>query len=172
MMVFVLVLASTSSIVYAGCRGKGGCGGGSSSTPLSDFEKQALNRALDEERMAKAIYKKVVEIFGNISPFPQIIKDEQCHVSRVANMLSKYGLPIPPDRWAGNVDFGFTSNQQACEVGAQAERDNAAFYDATLSQISHNDITSTFTMLRDVSLYRHLPAFLNGAAIYSAGGEQ
>lgn len=154
--------------------GKGGCGGGgggSSIVPLSEFEKQALTRAIDEERMAKAIYEKVVETFGPISPFPWIIKDEQCHINRVARLLTKYGLPIPPDRWAGNVALEFTSKQQACEVGAQAEFDNAAFYDTMIPQVSHDDIASAFSMLRDVSRYKHLPDFQNWAAIYASLGE-
>lgn len=175
---FLFVILSITivdiNIAYAGggCGGGGGKGGcGSSTAPLSEFEKQALNSAIDEERMAKAIYEKVVETFGPISPFSWIIGDEQCHINRVARLLTKYGLPIPPDRWAGNVLLEFTSKQQACEVGAQAEFDNAAFYDTMIPQVSHDDIASAFSMLRDVSRYKHLPAFQNWAAIYASLGE-
>lgn len=172
--IMISIMLTNVSFVYArgGC-GSGGCGYGGdySVVSLSDFEKEALNQAILEEYMAKAIYEKVVTTFGSISPFTWIIRDEQCHINRVANLLTKYGLPIPKDTWSGNINSEFESKQQACEVGAQAEFNNAAFYDTMISQISHDDIISSFGMLRDVSRYKHLLAFEDWAIIYATGGE-
>jgi len=152
--------------------GGGGCGGGGSGTvPLSEYEKQSLYVAIDEEYKAKAIYQKVVYTFGSIEPFSWIIRDEQCHVNWVANLLTRYGLPVPPDNWSGNIALEFASKQQACEIGAQAEFDNAAVYDTMIPKVSHDDIASVFARLRDVSRYRHLPAFQNWANIYASSGE-
>ena len=153
-----------------GCGGSGG-GGGGSATPLSDYEKQALNRAIDEEYYAKAVYEKVMNTFGPISPFNWIARDEQMHVNWVAKLLVKYGLPVPIDRWSGTIALEFTSKQQACLVGAEAESYNAGVYDEMIPQISHDDILSTFTKLGDVSRYRHLPAFQEWADIYESLGE-
>jgi len=166
-----LISQGVASTMAGGCGG-GGCGGGSnggtSSAPLSDYEKQALNIAIDEEYKAKATYMKVIATFGPISPFPCIANCEQKHINAVASLLTKYGLPIPQDPWTGHITIEFTSKQQACEVGAQAEIDNAAVYDQMIPQIAHSDIISTFSMLRDVSRYKHLPAFQNWAAIYAS----
>lgn len=177
MVIFTLSMVALTTEAYGGgcgCGGGGGgggCGGGGSTTPLSDYEKQALNRAIDEEYFAKAVYQKVVSTFGSISPFTWIIKYEQMHINWVKNLLAKYGLPVPSDRWSGNIAIEFTSKQQACEIGAQAEFNNAAVYDSMIPQVSHTDIISTFSKLRDVSRYRHLPAFQEWAAIYAAEGE-
>jgi hypothetical protein len=68
----------------------GGCGGGGgwnenpTIEPLSVYEKQALNTAIDEEYYAKAVYLKVMDTFGPIDPFPWIARDEQMHVNWVA----------------------------------------------------------------------------------------
>lgn len=174
-MALTLTLVSVVTQSYGiGCGGSGGggCpGGGGYTTPLSDYEKQALNTAINEEYKAKAIYQKVIDTFGPISPFYWIIRDEQKHIKWLANLHAKYVLPVPSDSWSGKITQEFTSKQQACGVGAQAEFDNAAVYDQMIPQISHTDIISTFTMLRDVSRNRHLPAFQEWAAIYGVGGE-
>lgn len=148
-----------------GCGGGGGGrGGGGTLVPLSDFEEQALLTAIDEEYYAKAVYQKVTDTFGPISPFTWVIRDEQMHVNWAANLLRKYGIPIPQDRWTGNITLEFTSKQQACQVGADAEIYNASVYDEMLPQITHSDLISSFGRLRDVSRYRHLPAFEQCAA--------
>jgi len=168
------MVAMTTEGFGRGCGGGGGggCGGGrSSSTTLADYEKQALHVAVDEEYKAKAIYHKVIDTFGPISPFYWIVGEEQMHVNWLVNLHTKYGLQIPADSWSGNVTLEFASKQQACEIGAQAEFDNAAVYDQMIPQITHTDIISTFSKLRDMSRYRHLPAFQEWAAIYAAGGE-
>jgi len=177
-LVFTLIIVSVTADVYGGgCGGGGGgcggggCSGGGSTTPLSNYEKQALNIAIDEEYKAKAIYREVIDTFGSISPFSWIVRDEQKHINMIANLLVKYGLPVPSDPWSGNVGLEFATKQQACDVGAQAEFDNAAVYDQMIPQVSHTDIISAFGMLRDVSRYRHLPAFQQWAAIYAASGE-
>jgi len=169
-MALTLTIVSVTAEAYGKCCG-GGCGGGGTTVPLSDYEKQALNIAIDEEYKAKAIYQKVTATFGAISPFSTIVRDEQMHINWLANLHAKYGLTIPSDSWSGNVIQEFSSKQQACEIGAQAEFDNAAVYDQMIPQVSHSDIISTFTKLRDVSRYRHLPAFQEWAAIYGALGE-
>jgi len=155
----------------SGCGGGCGGGGGQPTTPLSEYEIQALNTAIDEEYFAKAVYEKVMATFGPISPFDWITKDEQMHINWVAKLLVKYGHPVPADRWSGKIDLEFISKQQACQIGAQAEFGNAAIYDKMVSRITHGDIISTFGKLRDVSRYRHLPAFQEWAAIYGAAGE-
>jgi len=170
----VMVLTLSMILVTAEAYGRGcgcGCGGGESTTPLSDYEKQALYTAIDEEYKAKAIYEKVIGTFGSISPFTWIAREEQMHANWVAKLLAKYGLPVPADPWSGNVAQEFTSKQQACKIGAEAEFDNAAIYDQMIQHISHTDIISTFSKLRDVSRYKHLPAFQEWAETYEALGQ-
>ena len=173
----VVVSAYATGLVYGGGCGSGGggcgggCNGGSTTQPLSEYEKQALSIAINEEYKARAIYREVLDQFSPIDPFTWILRDEQMHVNWLANLHAKYGLKVPQDQWSGNVALDLDSKQQACELGAQAETDNAAAYDDMLPQITHSDIASTFTKLRDVSQYRHLPAFQRWADIYESIGE-
>lgn len=182
LVVVLCVVLAASPVMAGGPGGGGGCGGGCGGggcggggggqvAPLSEFEKQALNIAIDEEYYARAVYQKVIDTFGSIGPFYWIIRDERMHINWVANLLAKYGLPIPPDRWSGNIDLEFTSKEQACLVGVDAEAYNAGVYDSMIPQVTHTDIISVFGKLRDVSRYRHLPAFQQWAATYGAAGQ-
>jgi len=154
-----------------GGHGGGGSGGGGSGGTLSDFEKQALLQAIDEEYYAKAVYQKVIDIFGSIQPFYRIRNQEQGHINMIKNLLISYNLPVPSDDWAGNINMEFPTKHYACEVGADAEYYNAEVYDTLLLGVDNEDIIWTFEHLRDVSRYNHLPSFLSWSDYYESIGE-
>lgn len=125
---------------------------------ISDAEIEALNLTINDEYRAKAIYRKVLDKFGEVKPFLNIINSEQSHIDELKTIYEKYNLTIPEDEWYDKVPE-FDSVQEACQAGVQAEIDNAALYDRLFAQVDNQDITAVFTSLRDASEYNHLPAF-------------
>jgi rubrerythrin len=73
-------------------------------------------------------------------------------------LFTKYGLTIPPDTFASNVNAPDTI-QAACEAGVEGEIANVAMYDQFLSFVQQPDLRAAFTQLRHVSQNNHLRAF-------------
>jgi hypothetical protein len=120
--------------------------------------QQALIDAIQDEYKARALYQKVMEKFGAIRPFSNIIKAEEQHIAELKPLFEKYELDIPQDEWYEKVPE-FATVQEACEAGVKAEIENAEMYDEFFTFVKEQDITDTFTRLRDASQDKHLPAF-------------
>lgn len=125
---------------------------------VSESEKEALDITLNDEYKARATYKKVIEKFGEVRPFSNIINAETSHADELIRLYEKYGLDIPDDDWYDKVPE-FDSVEAACEAGVQAEIENADLYDEQFSKVDNQDIIAVFTALRDASRIKHLPAF-------------
>jgi len=125
---------------------------------VSPQEIEALNTALDDEYKAHATYAKVIEDFGQVNPFANIINAEKTHIAELLEIYAKYNLEPIEDRWLGNIG-SYSSIGQACQVGVEAEIANADLYDGLFSKVDNQDITAVFTSLRDASREKHLPAF-------------
>ena len=125
---------------------------------ISESEIEALSMAINDEYKARATYKKVIEKFGEVRPFSNIINSEENHISELKKLYNKYGLDIPADEWYDKVPE-FDSVEEACQAGVQAEVENAALYDELFSKADNQDIIIVFTLLRDASENNHLPAF-------------
>ncbi len=125
---------------------------------LDERTQQALIDAITDEYKAKATYQKVIDTFGEIRPFTNIIKAEQQHIEFLLPLFKKYGVEAPKDEWADKIP-DFASVKDACETGVQAEIENAKMYDEFFSFVQEQDILDVFTHLRDASQEKHLPAF-------------
>lgn len=159
---FVLLLA-----VGAVASAQGGPGGSSGNrngaglptTPLTATEIEALNRVLQDEYHAGAVYDQVIADLDETAPFVQIREAEARHADAVERLFSRYNLQLPENQWA-ETDFPtFESLQAACAIGAEAERANADLYDWALANTAKRDLTNVFTNLKTASLESHLPAF-------------
>ena len=140
--------------------GGGGGGGGTSTAPLSDLEKAALNAAIHEEYFARNSYLAVIAEFGDIRPFSNIAGSEQNHVNAVGNLLAKYGLPVPVDTdLPAGAPSWWPTVRDACAHGVWIEKDDIKLYDNLLPDITHGDIIQVFNNLRSASKNNHLPAF-------------
>ena len=128
------------------------------STELSQSEVEALEMALDDEYKAWSTYQAVIDKFGDVRPFANIIGAEESHIAALKTLFERYGLDVPENEWVGNVPEFDTVND-ACHGGVDAEIENAALYDELFSMIEHEDILEGFHNLRDASLEQHLPAF-------------
>jgi hypothetical protein len=134
------------------------CAQGSTATPLTETEKEALLLALDDEYHAWAIYAQVIADFGRIAPFTRIQASEEQHIAALVRLFGRYQLPIPPNPWIGQVE-SIPSVRDACAAGVAAEDASAALYDRLFAATDRNDILRVFQRLHDTSLNNHLPAF-------------
>jgi hypothetical protein len=125
---------------------------------LSAAEQADLIAALDDEYQARATYAQVIEDFGDVRPFSNIVEAEDRHAHALINIFERYGLAVPPDTWPGRVPR-FASLHAACEAGVAAEIANAALYDRVLAGTTRLDILTVYRNLQEASQQRHLPAF-------------
>jgi len=125
---------------------------------LSPDEQWALNEALQDEYKARAAYARVIETFGEVRPFSNIIHAESRHIGALVDLYNHYGLSVPEDTWSDRAPV-FSSLEEACAAAVQAELDNAALYDEIADKVSNPDLLHAFAALQDASVSRHLPAF-------------
>lgn len=126
--------------------------------PLDEKTQHALIAAINDEYRAKALYQKVIEQFGDVRPFSNIIQAEQHHIEELLPLFKKYGIDVPQERELENAPT-FSTLQAACEVGVTAEIENAKLYDGFFTFVKEQDILEVFTALRDTSQNKHLPTF-------------
>lgn len=136
---------------------------------LSERELADLFAALDDEYMARATYAQVIDDFGPVRPFVNIVEAEGRHAAAVERLLHRYGIPVPPDTWPGRVER-YASIRDACEAAVDAEVENAALYDRLLGGTERPDILAVYRNLREASQERHLPAFRRCANRDGDGG--
>jgi len=118
----------------------------------------ALKEALDDEYKARATYRRVIEVFGPVRPFINIVDAETRHAEALIRLFQKYDLPIPDDDWAARVQLP-NSIAEACKEAVQGELENAEMYDRLLAVVKEPDIRTVLTRLRQASQENHLPAF-------------
>lgn len=128
-------------------------------TPASlEQTRRALDQALDDEYRARATYRAILDEFGPVRPFLNIVESEQRHVDALVAEYRRLGLTIPPDPWPGQVDLPATL-EAACLAGVAAEEENVALYDRLLAMTDDAQVLAVFQRLCDASQQRHLPAF-------------
>lgn len=118
----------------------------------------ALAITLDDEYRARATYRAVLDKFGSVPPFINIIEAEERHIMALLALHSAYGVIPPVDRWINQVAIPDTL-AACCQAGIDAEISNYALYDNFLTWVQPPDIRQVFINLRDASEFNHLPAF-------------
>ena len=127
--------------------------------PTGDLA-ETLATALQDEFHAEAIYRGVLNDFGPVLPFYNIIEAEVRHSAAIARLYEKRGWSVPENDWTPDNVEHFASVNEACEVGVVAELANVAVYDALLAGPAlPSDVVNVFRSNRAASLERHLPAF-------------
>lgn len=126
--------------------------------PLYDV----LDTALQDEYRAEATYGSAIAAYGEVRPFTRIVLAEGRHVSAVARLIQKRGLPVPDwDSEAHPIpaDFNELEPADACALGYQAEIDNVAMYTELIGLGLPADVESVFQSLQTASELNHMPAF-------------
>lgn len=117
----------------------------------------ALSEALDDEYRARATYRAVIDRFGPVRPFVNIVEAEDRHISALAQ-FERLAVPPPPDSWTARA-MPPQSLAAACADGVQAEIENSALYDRLIAQVSDAEVRAVMRRLQEASQLRHLPAF-------------
>lgn len=125
---------------------------------MSDATAAALKEALEDEYKARATYDKVIEVFGPIRPFINIVEAEGRHAEALLRQFDRLGLQAPEDNWTGKIEAP-ASVEAACEAAVAAEIENAAMYDRLLKLVDDPIVRDVLLNLQDASQNRHLPAF-------------
>ena len=120
----------------------------------------ALDSGIQDEYRAEAIYQGVVNDFGPVLPFTQILMAELRHSTTIAQLYTKRGLPVPASQAAVSTVPHFATVREACAAGVVAERENIALYDRLLGGVLPDDVRLVFSNNRRASLDNHLPAFV------------
>ena len=121
--------------------------------------EEALGAALDDEYRARATYRAVLDAFGDVRPFINIVESEERHIQALRRLFERYEVKVPSDSWPSRVSAP-ASLEAACEAGVDAERENGALYEKLMEAArGRTDVEETFQRLLTASQENHLPAF-------------
>jgi len=140
-----------------------GARGALSDSNLDLFEM--LTYAIQDEYLAKAEYELIMEKYGSIRPFINIVTSEEQHVQQLTRLFETYGFELPTDTARDHVVLP-TDLKKAFETGIQAEIDNIAMYAAFLGRELPADVRDVFSKLKNAS-ENHLRAFQNNLSRYN-----
>lgn len=176
--VVLILLVGVMSVSFAQGQGRGqgrgqgggqgggqGCGsGGECMLPFEGpmdgvamiGDKLAI--AIEDEYHAKAVYADVIDQFGDVRPFSNIINAEQRHIEALSKLYEKYGLEVMEDPYEKGT-FEFADLKAAAQASVDAEITNADLYDDLLVGVTDPDVIAVFEKLQWASRERHLPAF-------------
>ncbi|NLI55294.1 MAG: DUF2202 domain-containing protein [Clostridiales bacterium] len=118
-----------------------------------------LTYAVQDEYLARAEYALIMDEYGSIRPFTNIMKAEDTHVAALLPLFETYGIASPADESASHTASP-ASLTNAFEAGVNAEVNNIAMYETFLDQDLPSDVRAVFTSLMRAS-ENHLRAFQN-----------
>jgi hypothetical protein len=144
---------------------------GVATTDLSEAEAEGLSFMREEEKLARDVYLMLYEQWG-IRIFQNIIKAEETHMSAVAGLLERYGIPDPAADTAVGVftnpelqalydqlmEEGSQSLADALRVGALVEEVDIIDLEDYIDQTDNEDMLLVYQNLLKGS-YNHLRAF-------------
>lgn len=122
--------------------------------------EEMLRYAIEDEYLARQEYESIIEKFGEINPFRNIMSAEETHIALLKEIYQTYQYEVPEDHAIDYITVP-DSVSQALELGVQAEIDNIGMYELFLQQDLPDDVRDTFIRLRDAST-NHLAAFERG----------
>jgi rubrerythrin len=121
--------------------------------------EEALTAALDDEYRARATYRAVLDAFGEVRPFINIVESEERHIQALRRLCERYHVKVPADPWPSRVAAP-ESLEAACEAALEAENENAALYERLMEAAGgRTDVEETFRRLLTASQENHQPAF-------------
>jgi hypothetical protein len=126
--------------------------------------EQMLTYAIQDEYLARAEYSFIINEYGPIRPFSNIIRAEEQHVNMLVPLFSKYGFAVPED----NADEHIVvpkDLKEALETCVQGEIDNIGMYETFLNTSLPDDVRDVFERLQNAS-GNHLRAFRNALSRY------
>jgi hypothetical protein len=116
-----------------------------------------MHYAVDDEYLAQAEYRLILETYGSIKPYSNIVLSEGNHLSLLGQLFDLYQLPFPSDPSAGHVVLP-NSLLEAAQIGVEAEINNIEMYRYFMTLQIEANMTTVFQLLMDASM-NHLAAF-------------
>ena len=161
--VLVVALSLAAALVSFADTADFGAKGAEGKTDLS--VEQMLTYAIQDEYLARAEYKLIIEEYGSIRPFTNIMAAEERHIEWVTESFDDYGYRLPKDTADMYVVLP-KDLESSFETGVQAEIDNIAMYESFLQTDLPNDVRDLFERLQQAS-ENHLRAFRNNLNRYN-----
>lgn len=129
--------------------------------------EEALQRAFDDEVKAYATYSAVIEKFGAVFPFVNIIQAEQTHQNALMAVATAREITLIRNE-VESINLPKTL-QECCELGVAAEIQNIQLYDKLLLSVSeYPEVQDVFYRLQAASYNNHLPAFRQCVISYAS----
>jgi hypothetical protein len=143
----------------------------SGGSPLpTDVQEVVLEALLgpEGEYAAYATYATIIEEYGAVNPFANIMASEAKHIEALQQILDRYGIAYPTENpYLGKIDPP-SSLAEAAQMGVDAEIANVALYERQLETVSeYSNILAVFTNLQTASQENHLSAFQRAALRYA-----
>lgn len=136
---------------------------------MNTATETALGEALDDEYKARATYRAVIDAFGPVRPFINIVESEGRHIQALYALYDRFGWTPPADPWAGRIAAP-ESVEAACRIAVEAEIENDTMYDRLVAMVDDPGVITVFRRLQAASRENHLPAFQRGAEREAGGG--
>lgn len=123
--------------------------------------EEILTFAIEDEYLAQARYSAVINEFGELKPFTNIVSAESFHIEAIKPLFVKYGFVIPEDKASEFITVPDTL-AEAVEEGIEGEQDNMHMYTIFLKSDIPYDVKAVFSALKTAS-ENHLRAFKHAA---------
>lgn len=117
------------------------------------------------EYAAYATYAAILDAYGDVNPFTNIMKSEAQHIKALTTILDAYGVAYPEENpYLGTIEVP-ASLVAAAQAGVDAEIANVDLYERQLEAVvDYPEILNVFVNLQSASLNQHLPAFQRAVA--------
>lgn len=119
--------------------------------------EEMMVAAIEDEYKAEAEYEALIETFGAVKPFTNIVEAEASHIKALETLFAAYDFTVPANNGSTFVAVPNTI-EEALQTGIDAEIKNIAIYEDFLKQDLPQEVEDTFTALMKAS-ENHLAAF-------------
>ena len=153
---FVFVFLLGINTVFAGTADDYGAKAALQQEQLS--VQQMLEFAIEDEYLARSEYLSVLDSFGQIRPFVNIVRAEERHIDLLIPLFVDRGWDVPVDNSRDKI-VGMDTLAAAFVQAQAIETDNIAMYEHFLQQDNlPEDVQFVFSRLLSAS-QKHLASF-------------
>jgi hypothetical protein len=120
---------------------------------------EVLNEAIAYEYKARDTYRAIIDRFGPVKPFINIVEAEQTHIDALLTLFARYDIPVPSAPDPARI-LPPDTPLDGCREGIEAELQNVAMYDRLLGRDGEGRCADGAGEAQGAaSRDHHLPAF-------------